>query len=165
MRPRAHRFLVRVTEPVRKIAFGWMKPRMSRQNTYTEEDISDFHWTNGLPPTSDESPEWLGYRDNDWHGWQLEVRDNINDTSVALTLDDLRQFPKTEYNAVHTCMQGWSATSRWGGVRLRDLLAHIGPRPEGANYVMVTSHGLAQEMIDHRPREPFYAVFDPKAGR
>ncbi len=57
-------------------------------------------------------------------------------------------------------MQGWSATSRWGGVRLRDVLDVLGPRPEGANYVMVTSHGLAQEMFDHRPREPFYAVLD-----
>ena len=25
---------------------------------------------------------------------------------------------------------------------------------------MITSHGLAQRMYDHRPREPFYAVLD-----
>ncbi|HLS74838.1 MAG TPA: molybdopterin-dependent oxidoreductase [Actinomycetaceae bacterium] len=160
-RPRAHRFLVGATEPIRKIAFGWMKPRMSRQNVYTEEDISEFHWTNGLPPTEDESPEWLEARDNDWDGWTLEVRDNLNDRSVELTLADLQKLPKAEYIAIHTCMQGWSATSKWGGVRLQDLLEHtLGPRPEGANYVMVTSYGLAQEMFDHRPREPFYAVLD-----
>lgn len=159
-RPRSHRVLVALTEPVRKIAFGWMKPRMGRQNTYTEKDISEFHWTNGLPPTEDESREWLEYRDNNWEGWRLQVRDNLGDRSVELSLDDLRELPKTEYIAVHTCMQGWSATSKWGGVRLRDLLEVLGPKPQGANYVMVTSHGLAQEMVDHRPREPFYAVLD-----
>lgn len=159
-RPRSHRVLVALTEPARKIAFGWMKPRMGRQNTYTEKDISEFHWTNGLPPTEDESREWLEYRDNNWEGWRLQVRDNLGDRSVELSLDDLRELPKTEYIAVHTCMQGWSATSKWGGVRLRDLLEVLGPKPQGANYVMVTSHGLAQEMVDHRPREPFYAVLD-----
>ena len=160
-RPRAHRFLVGVTEPVRKIAFGWMKPRMGRQSAYTEEDISEFHWTNGLPPTEDESPEWLRYRDDDWTGWTVEVRDSLGDRSVELTLEDLQKLPKAEYIAIHTCMQGWSATSKWGGVRLQDLLEHtLGPRPKGANYVMITSYGLAQEMFDHRPREPFYTVLD-----
>lgn len=159
-RPRAHRVLVALTEPARKLGLGWMKPRMGRQSTYTEKDISEFHWTNGLPPTDDESPEWLEYRDNDWHGWTLEIGDRLNGRSVTLTLDQLRELPKAEYIAVHTCMQGWSATSKWAGVRLRDLLEVLGPRPEGANYVMITSHGLAQEMVDHRPREPFYAVLD-----
>ena len=133
---------------------------MSRQNTYTEKDISEFHWTNGLPPTEDESPEWLAHRDSNWEDWSLEVGDRLSGRSVTLSLDELRAMPKADYIAVHTCMQGWSATSRWAGVRLRDLLELLGPQPAGAKYVMVTSHGLAQEMFDHRPREPFYAVLD-----
>ena len=82
------------------------------------------------------------------------------DHSVTLSLDELKALPKREYIATHTCMQGWSATSKWAGTHLKDILALLGPKPESANYVMITSHGLAQEMIDHRPREPFYAVID-----
>jgi DMSO/TMAO reductase YedYZ molybdopterin-dependent catalytic subunit len=159
-RVRAHRFLVATTEPVRRVALGWMKPRMGRQNAYTDADISEFHWTNGLPPTGDESLEWLAHRDTGFRDWRLEVVDTLSGRRTKLSLDDIEALPRAEYVAVHTCMQGWSATSRWAGVRLRDVLDVLGPRPEGANYVMITSHGLAQEMIDHRPREPFYAVLD-----
>src|SRR5690606_17696526 len=98
-RPRAHRFLVAATEPVRKVALGALKPRMSRQGTYTEKDLSEFHWTNGLPPTEDESPEWLAHRDNDWDSWRLTVRDNLGDRWVEMTLDELRALPKAEYVA------------------------------------------------------------------
>ena len=55
-------------------------------------------------------------------------------------------------------MQGWTATSKWAGVRLKDVLELLGPRPGNANYVLIESHGLAQVMYDNRPREPFYAV-------
>lgn len=159
-RVRAHRFLVPATELGRKLFLNWMRPRSSEQSAYTEKDISEFHWTNGLPPTLEESPEWITARDNDWEGYTITLGDDITGASKVLTLDDIRQLPQTSYIAVHTCMQGWSATSRWSGVRLTDLLALLGPRPEGANYVLVESYGLAQKMIDNRPREPFYSVFD-----
>lgn len=159
-RPRAQRVLVAVTEPIRKITLNWMEPRLKHQGSYTDKDISEFHWTNGLSPTADESTEWLAHRDTDFRDWRLELGGALSGTTLHLSLDDLRQLPKTEYIAVHTCMQGWSATSKWAGVRLRDVLALLGPRPVDAHYVMVTSHGLAQEMVDHRPREPFYAVLD-----
>lgn len=157
-RARAQRVLVALTEPVRKLTLNWMKPRMSRQSTYTEKDISEFHWTNGLPPTADESTEWLKHQANGFRNWRLELGGDLNGETLDLSLEDLKTLPQIEYIAVHSCMQGWSATAKWGGVRLRDVLVLLGPRPEGANYVMVTSHGLAQEMYDHRTREPFYAV-------
>lgn len=159
-RPRTQRVLVLITEPIRKVAFGWMKPRSRHQTSYTDKDISQFHWTNGLPPTKDESEEWLEMRDGGWEEWRLHVGGDMIDHSLELSLDDLRSLPKYDYIATHTCMQGWSATSRWSGAHLKDILALLGPKPETANYVMITSHGLAQEMIDHRPREPFYAVID-----
>lgn len=159
-RPRSQRILVTITEPVRKLTLGWMKPRMGRQQTYTDKDISEFHWTNGLPPTEDESTEWLAHEANGFEDWRLQVGGELSDRTLPFSLGQLRALPKTEYVAVHTCMQGWSATSKWGGVRLRDLLEELGPRPADGNYVMITSHGLAQEMWDHRPREPFYTVLD-----
>ncbi|KAA9394094.1 oxidoreductase [Kocuria coralli] len=161
-RPLTQKILVTLTEPVRKIGLNWMKPRMHKQNAYTEKELSEFHWTNGLPPTEDESTEWLHHRDTGWKDWRLKVGNALDDSSIELSLDELKAMPKTEYIAVHTCMQGWSATSKWAGVKLTDVLDLLGPRPEGANYVMITSHGLAQEMWDHRPREPFYTVLDLK---
>ena len=159
-RARSQRILVALTEPIRKLTLNWMKPRMANQNSYTEKDISEFHWTNGLPPTDDESPEWLALKENDFRDWKLEVGGELNGETKHLSLDDLKALPKTEYIAVHTCMQGWSATSKWGGVKLSDLMETLGPRPEGANYVLITSHGLAQKMYMNKPREPFYAVLD-----
>ncbi len=159
-RARAHRFLVPFTEVGRKLFLNWQRPRNAKQTSYTDKDLSNFHWTNGLPPTEDESAEWIAARDNDWEGYTITVRDDINDQERVLTLDDLRQLPKHSYIATHTCMQGWSATSRWSGVRLQDLLNVLGPKPDGANYVLIDSYGLAQKMYDNRPREPFYAVID-----
>lgn len=156
-RVRAHRFLVPTTELGRRIFLNWMRPRSAGQTSYTDEDLSEFHWTNGLPPTPEESPEWIAARDDDWRSYTITVADDIAGTSRELTLDQLRALPQHSYIATHTCMQGWSATSRWTGVRLEDLL---GARPEGARYVMVESYGLAQKMYDNRPREPFYAVID-----
>jgi DMSO/TMAO reductase YedYZ molybdopterin-dependent catalytic subunit len=159
-RPRAHRILVRLTELGRKLFLNWMRPRSADQTAYTEKDISGFHWTNGLPPTAEESPEWIASRDNDWQNYTITLGDDISGTSKVVTLDEIRALPQVSYIATHTCMQGWSATSRWSGVRLRDLMALLGPRPEGAEYVLVDSYGLAQKMIDNRPREPFYSVLD-----
>lgn len=90
----------------------------------------------------------------------MTIGDDLSGAEKTLALDELTELPRTSYVAVHTCMQGWSATSRWTGVRLRDLLEVLGPQPEGAHYVLIDSYGLAQKMYDNRPREPFYAVLD-----
>lgn len=157
-RPRAQRVLVAVTEPGRQVFLNWMRSRMSKQKVFTEKDISEFHWTNGLPPTEGESPEWLQHRDTDWSDWRLELGSQLNGETKQLSLDELKAMPRHEYIGIHSCMQGWTATSKWAGVKLRDVLDLLGPRPENANYVMIESHGLAQVMYDNRPREPFYAV-------
>lgn len=159
-RARAHGFLVRFTEIGRKIFLNHLRPRNAKQKSLTDEDISDYHWTNGLPPTEDESIEWTQARDNGWEGYSITIGDELSGTHKVITLDDLRELPQTSYIATHTCMQGWSATSRWTGVRLEDVMTLIGPRPKGAKYILIDSYGLAQKMYDNRPREPFYAVID-----
>ena len=159
-RERAQRFTASFTEIGRKIFLNHLRPIGNKKKAYTDADISEFHWTNGLPPTHDESQEWVEARDNGWQGLTITVRDDINDVEKHLTVDDLKKLPRHSYVAVHTCMQGWSATSRWTGVRLTDLMAVLGPRPEGARYLLAESYGLAQKMYDNRPREPFYAAID-----
>ena len=154
-----HDFLVAFTEIGRKLTLNHFRPR-SQQHVYTDKDISEFHWTNGLPPTEEESPDWHAARTNGWDTYTITVGDDITGTRKDLTLADLKQLPRHSYVATQTCMQGWSATSRWTGVRLRDLMSVIGERPAKARYLLIDSYGLAQKMFDNRPREPFYAVID-----
>lgn len=159
-RVRAHNFLVLTTEWGRKIFLQKLRPRGAKQKAYTDDDISEFHWTNGLPPMEDESEYWIEQRDSNWDGYEMTVFDDVRDVNKTITLDDLRALPQHSYIATHTCMQGWSATSRWRGPKLTDALELLGERPEGARYVLIESYGLAQKMIDDRPREPFYAAID-----
>lgn len=159
-RGRAQRFTAGFTEIGRKIFLNGLRPLGAKKKAYTDDDISEFHWTNGLPPTQEESELWVSARDRDWEGLTITVRDDINGIEKQLTIDDLKKLPQQSYVATHTCMQGWSATSRWSGVRLTDLMEQLGPRPDGARYLLMESYGLAQKMYDNRPREPFYAVID-----
>ncbi len=159
-RPRMQRFLTATTEPQRRLFLNHLKPRMAHQKSFTDADISEFHWTNGLPPTADESEKWVADQQADFAGWTLTVGGPESGGEIELSLDQLKALPQASYVAVHTCMQGWSATSRWTGVRLATVLEQLGPRPPEARYVRITSYGLAQSMIDNRPREPFYAVID-----
>jgi DMSO/TMAO reductase YedYZ molybdopterin-dependent catalytic subunit len=46
---------------------------------------------------------------------------------------------------------------------LRDVLAQVEPL-EDANYLMVESFGMAQQMADGRPVEPYYTVLTKAMG-
>lgn len=159
-RARAHRFLVPVTEIGRKMGLGWVTMKPNALGQYGENKLSRFHWTNGLPPTEDESPYWTASRDKGFTDYEITLKNDIDGTERRVSLDELKALPKVEYISTTTCMQGWSATAKWSGVRLKDVMALLGERPAGARYVMVTSYGLAQKMYDNRPREPFYSAID-----
>jgi len=45
---------------------------------------------------------------------------------AALTLDDLRTLPQQTEDLPIACVEGWSATGTWGGVRVKDVLAAAG---------------------------------------
>lgn len=45
---------------------------------------------------------------------------------AAFTLADLRAMDQHEYELPIACVEGWSASARWRGIRLRDLLAAAG---------------------------------------
>lgn len=46
--------------------------------------------------------------------------------TVELSLDDLRAMPQTEAVLPIACVEGWSASGTWRGVRVRDLVALVG---------------------------------------
>jgi DMSO/TMAO reductase YedYZ molybdopterin-dependent catalytic subunit len=63
--------------------------------------------------------------------YRLVVDGNVA-TPLSLSLDDLRAMPQREVHLPITCVEGWSATGRWRGVPVAELLAAAGAR-EGAS--------------------------------
>ncbi|CAN3978134.1 Putative transmembrane protein [Kitasatospora purpeofusca] len=56
-------------------------------------------------------------------GWRLVV-DGPRPYEIGLA--ELGELPQYEVELPIACVEGWSATARWGGVRVRDLLARAG---------------------------------------
>lgn len=54
-------------------------------------------------------------------GWRLVI-DGAVDRPLTLSLDELRALPQTEAELPIACVEGWSASARWRGVAVRDLL-------------------------------------------
>ncbi|WP_406271505.1 molybdopterin-dependent oxidoreductase [Nocardia sp. NBC_00881] len=50
----------------------------------------------------------------------------------AFTVADLRALPQSEAALPIACVEGWSASARWTGVRLLDLLTVVGGYPGGS---------------------------------
>src|SRR3546814_12130269 len=96
----------------RKIFLNWMRPQGAKKTAYTDADISEFHWTNGLPPTEEESALWVQARDRGWEGLTITLRDDINGVEKQLTIEDIKKLPRHSYIPTHTCMHGWSARSK-----------------------------------------------------
>jgi DMSO/TMAO reductase YedYZ molybdopterin-dependent catalytic subunit len=66
--------------------------------------------------------------------WRLLVEGAVTHP-LSLSLDDLRSMDQHEVLLPITCVEGWSATGRWGGVRLRDVLRRAGA-DDGAHVVV-----------------------------
>lgn len=61
--------------------------------------------------------------------WTLRVFGNV-ETELELTLDEVRALPQHEATLPISCVEGWSASGRWRGVRLRELLELAGADPD-----------------------------------
>jgi hypothetical protein len=64
-------------------------------------------------------------------GYRLRVEGRVT-TPLALTLDQFRALPAHEADLPIACVEGWSYSARWSGVRLRDLLRMAGAAPGAA---------------------------------
>jgi DMSO/TMAO reductase YedYZ molybdopterin-dependent catalytic subunit len=58
-------------------------------------------------------------------GWKLKVGGRVA-RPVELTLDDLMKLPRTSTRIEHHCVEGWSATADWTGVRLSEIAKLVG---------------------------------------
>ncbi len=61
-------------------------------------------------------------------GYRLRVRGRVT-RPVELSLHDLRGRPFREVELPISCVEGWSYSARWRGIRLRDLLDEAGADP------------------------------------
>ena len=69
------------------------------------------------------------------------------DREVVLSWDDLLAQPQTEIVTDIHCVTKWSRfDTTWRGVRLRDVLALAGPRPEAAHVVMHAEGGYTANL-------------------
>ena len=84
--------------------------------------------------------------DIDFATWSLKVGGSVARPG-ALTLDQIRALPKVTQNTRHVCVEGWDVIGRFGGARLRDVLAMIGAAPE-ARFITVTCADGYYESLD-----------------
>lgn len=148
------RMLFALNEPVRKLTVNKMKSRTRRLGTYSDKDISPYHWSNGRHPEETESPEWHALAANDFRDFVLEIN---GANPVRVTFEELKALPQQTQIALHTCMQGWTGIAKWKGPKVMDVMALAGPPPGDAHYLLVTSFGLAQKMHGDKPLEPYYS--------
>ena len=62
--------------------------------------------------------------------WQLTL--THRDARRTFTLAELRALPQYEHELPIACVEGWSQTARWRGVRIVDLVAAIGAPPSSS---------------------------------
>jgi DMSO/TMAO reductase YedYZ molybdopterin-dependent catalytic subunit len=77
--------------------------------------------------------------------------------SYTLTLDELRALPQHEVELPIACVEGWSKSARWTGVRVRDLLERAGaPEHARVRVVSLQSRGgyRVSEMGPEHARDP-----------
>ncbi len=66
--------------------------------------------------------------------FRLRVTGDVQ-TPLELSIADLRAMPQHEADLPITCVEGWSASGVWSGVRVRDLLERAGA-PEGGEIIV-----------------------------
>ncbi|MGG2461500.1 molybdopterin-dependent oxidoreductase [Streptomyces sp. RGM 3693] len=71
--------------------------------------------------------------------WRLTV---VGPRPYDLSLAALRALPQHEVHLPLACVEGWSVSARWTGVRVRDLLQHAGAHPHArVRVVSLERHG------------------------
>ncbi|MDQ6732266.1 MAG: molybdopterin-dependent oxidoreductase [Actinomycetota bacterium] len=74
------------------------------------------------------------------HSWRLTVQGR---RMVTFTREQLLAMPQRHYDLPIACVEGWSTTQRWSGVRMRDLAALAGtPRPTDLTTQSLEQNGL-----------------------
>lgn len=70
------------------------------------------------------------------------------DGERLLSLDDLNDLPQHRARLPISCVEGWSTSGDWSGVRVSDLVALVGGVPHlGVRFTSLQQHGLWRESV------------------
>ncbi len=137
-------FTVRHPRVVQRIGYALVGPFQRglenfnpKPGTFTEEDISPFHWRNGRLP---ETVEYKEFEENDFADWHLKVY-GLVENPTEFSLEDLHALPYHDQITQHFCIQAWSGVAKWGGVTMQTIMDVVKPLPE-AKWVVFYSMGL-----------------------
>jgi DMSO/TMAO reductase YedYZ molybdopterin-dependent catalytic subunit len=123
---------------------GWMIAETLAQSRATTETPRRFTGSrgeglfegNGFPVTGERTPEI------DPAAWRLKISGAV-DKRTTLTYDDILAMVAHETTAELDCTLGWYTIQNWQGVRLIDVLAAAGMRPDatGVRLTSVSGYG------------------------
>jgi DMSO/TMAO reductase YedYZ molybdopterin-dependent catalytic subunit len=94
---------------------------------FSEADITANFKANGTIDPPDRSYRALAARS--FADWRLRV-DGLVETSLDLSLADLRAMPSRTQITRHDCVEGWSCIGKWSGVPLSAVLAAARVKPD-----------------------------------
>ena len=81
--------------------------------------------------------------------WRLSLTGAA--TSGSWSRAELLALPQTEVELPIACVEGWSASAHWSGVRLKDLLAAVGADPAAGVRVNSIQPRGAYRIVDMGP--------------
>jgi hypothetical protein len=88
--------------------------------------------------------------------YRLEVTGAVR-TPLSLSLSELRSMPLATSVLPISCVEGWSTSATWRGVRVRDLLDHAGAAPDATITVeSLEQHGGLRRSVlyESHSRDP-----------
>ncbi|MBB5918244.1 DMSO/TMAO reductase YedYZ molybdopterin-dependent catalytic subunit [Nocardia transvalensis] len=112
------------------------------------QSVPWLRWVSVLAPRTGEGPQGLPVNrtateagvDGRVRGDAYRLTVSVGTTERGFSRAELERLPQTSAVLPLACVEGWSASAHWSGVRLRDLLAAAGGYPGGD----VAFHSLEQ---------------------
>ena len=81
----------------------------------------------------------------DRESYRLAVTGEV-DTPLELTYDQVRELPSFQKATTLNCVEGWSRTYLWQGVRIADLLTKAGYSPDAKTVIFTSYDGYSTSL-------------------
>lgn len=80
--------------------------------------------------------------------WRLRVDGEGVNSHITLTLDQLKAYPNVALKATFRCVTGWRVRDNlWRGVRVRDVIASLGPNSKAKFVTFYSGDGVYTESL------------------
>lgn len=107
--------------------FFYSPSRLAKEFQPTEVTAARVNGDIGMPPEFDPA------------SWKLAIRGiSGRADDLTLTLDDVRQLPRTDMIIEFKCIEGWSTITHFAGVRFSDFAAKYAPQNREPYVSLVT---------------------------